>query len=92
MRTAAASKVTGVAKALDPAWVIKHILPNVRAIAVDESQQVRAALASDIMGLAPLFGEKLTSEHLLDLLLQLLKDDYPDVRLNVIGKLEEVHI
>jgi hypothetical protein len=31
------------------------------------------------MGLAPIFGKENTIEHLLDLFLQLLKDDYPEV-------------
>lgn len=50
-----------------------------------------AALASVIMGLAPVFGRENTIEHLLDLFLQLLKDDFPEVRLNIISKLDEVN-
>ncbi len=38
-----------------------------------------AALASVIMGLAPVLGKENTIEHLLDLFLQLLKDDFPEV-------------
>src|SRR5688572_19743083 len=43
------------------------------------------------MGLAPVFGKENTIEHLLDLFLQLLKDDFPEVRLNIISKLDEVN-
>lgn len=57
----------------------------------DSSQHVRAALANQISGLAPLLGRETTIEHLLPLFLQLLKDDFPDVRLNVISKLETVN-
>lgn len=32
-----------------------------------------------------------TTEHLLPLFLQLLKDEFPDVRLNIISKLEQVN-
>jgi len=50
-----------------------------------------AALASVIMGLAPVFGKESTIEHLLDLFLQFLKDDFPEVRLNIISKLDQVN-
>jgi hypothetical protein len=43
------------------------------------------------MGLAPVFGKENTIEHLLDLFLQLLKDDFPEVRLNIISKLDQVN-
>lgn len=32
-----------------------------------------------------------TTEHLLPMFLQMLKDDFPDVRLNIISKLELVN-
>lgn len=32
-----------------------------------------------------------TTEHLLPMFLQMLKDEYPDVRLNIISKLELVN-
>lgn len=57
----------------------------------DSSQHVRAALANQISGLAPLLGKESTIEHLLPLFLQLLKDDFPEVRLNIISKLETVN-
>ncbi|KAG1757558.1 ARM repeat-containing protein [Suillus lakei] len=52
---------------------------------------VRAALANHISGLAPLLGRDVTIEHLLPLFLHLLKDEFPEVRLNVISKLETVN-
>lgn len=42
-------------------------------------------------GLAPLLGKEATIEQLLPLFLQLLKDDFADVRLNIISKLEQVN-
>lgn len=44
------------------------------------------------MELAPLLGKAATIEHLLPVFLALLKDDYPDVRLNIISKLEQVRV
>lgn len=45
----------------------------------------------EISGLAPLLGKDATIEHLLPLFLQLLKDEFSDVRLNLIGKLDMVN-
>ena len=44
-----------------------------------------------IAGLSPLIGKDATIEHLLPLFLQLLKDEFPEVRLNIISKLETVN-
>ena len=49
------------------------------------------ALAAQISALAPLLGKDATIEFLLPLFLQLLKDEYPDVRLNIISRLEQVN-
>jgi serine/threonine-protein phosphatase 2A regulatory subunit A len=66
------------------------VLPCVKSLVVDASQHVRASLASQVSGLAPLLGKEHTIEHLLPLFLQLLKDESPDVRLNIISKLDKV--
>ena len=63
----------------------------VRDLCQDVSQHVRAALANQINGLAPLLGKDATIEHLLPLFLHLLKDEFPEVRLNIISKLELVN-
>lgn len=66
-------------------------MPCVRDLSQDSSQHVRAALASQISGLAPLLGNESTVKDLLPLFLHLLKDDFPEVRLNIISKLETVN-
>jgi len=63
----------------------------VRDLSQDTSQHVRAALANQISGIAPLLGKDATIEQLLPLFLLLLKDDFPEVRLNIISKLETVN-
>jgi hypothetical protein len=70
---------------------LARIVPCVRDLSQDASQHVRAALANQISGLAPLLGKDATIEHLLPLFLHLLKDDFPEVRLNIISKLEVVN-
>ena len=72
--------------------VVKEILPSVKELAADTSQYVRSVLASVAMELAPVLGKQSTIEHLLPVLLSLLKDDCPDVRLNIISKLDEVSL
>jgi len=83
--------VIGFSKLVDRDAILAKILPCVQALSTDSSQHVRAALGNHISGLAPLLGKEATIDHLLPLFLQLLKDDFPDVRLNIISKLELVN-
>jgi serine/threonine-protein phosphatase 2A regulatory subunit A len=81
----------GFSKLVERDTILAKILPCVQALSTDSSQHVRAALGNHISGLAPLLGKEATIDHLLPLFLQLLKDDFPDVRLNIISKLELVN-
>lgn len=101
VRTAAAFKVTELVKRIVALphvrgensgleLVVRQILPVMELLITDCSQHVRAALASNIMGLAPVLGVDLTMGHLVDVVLALLKDEYPEVRLNVIARLDKV--
>ncbi len=76
---------------LTPDRVISSIVPCVKDLAADSSQHVRSALASVVMEVAPVLGKSATIEHLLPVFLSLLKDDFPDVRLNIISKLDQVN-
>ncbi|PPD83076.1 hypothetical protein GOBAR_DD19991 [Gossypium barbadense] len=104
VRIAAAGKVTKFCRILNPELAIQHILPCVKVkmlmehfgyfveeLSTDSSQHVRSALASVIMGMAPVLGKDATIEQLLPLFLSLLKDEFPDVRLNIISKLDQVN-
>ncbi|KAF7722403.1 hypothetical protein EC973_003179 [Apophysomyces ossiformis] len=91
VRTAAATQIPGFAKFIEPPLIVEHILPCVQVLATDANQHARAALAKEIGGLAPVLGKQATPEHLLPTFLVLLGDEFPDVRLNVISKLEEVN-
>lgn len=101
VRTAAAFKVTEVIKrvvglrAEDGAnsgldYIVQEIVPIVEQLVTDSAQHVRSALASNIMGLAPVLGTEVTLKHVVDVVLALLKDDCPEVRLNVIARLDKV--
>ena len=69
--------------------VVSAVLPCVKDLAADGSQYVRTALAGVVMEMAPALGKAATIEHLLPVFLSLLKDDFPDVRLNIIAKLDQ---
>jgi len=71
--------------------VLDQVMPCVQELCRDGSQHVRAAMASVIMGLAPILGKQQTIDLLLPLILQLLRDEYPEVRLNVISRLHAVN-
>ena len=68
-----------------------QVLPFLERLAEDPSEHVRAALASVVLGLAPVLGTEGTISSLLPLFLRLLKDSVPQVRLNLICKLEAVN-
>jgi serine/threonine-protein phosphatase 2A regulatory subunit A len=103
VRTAAALQCTAICERLvggggegapseaGLAQVVELVMPCVAELCADASQHVRAAMASVIMGLAPLLGKSLTIELLLPLVLTLLRDEYPEVRLNVISRLHAVN-
>lgn len=70
--------------------ILTHILPVVKELVTDPNQHVKTALASVVMGLAPILGKDLTMEHLLPIYLTLLRDETAEVRLNIISSLDKV--
>jgi hypothetical protein len=83
--------MAGFSKLLDRDVILARIVPCVQALSTDSSQHVRASLAQQISGLAPLLGKESTIDVLVPLYLSLLKDDFSEVRLNLISKLEVVN-
>jgi serine/threonine-protein phosphatase 2A regulatory subunit A len=51
---------------------------------------VRVAAAGVLTSVASVLGKDKTVEHIVPLFVKLLKDDWPEVRLNIISKLEEL--
>jgi hypothetical protein len=90
VRIAAAGKVAAFCRMMDAPQIIQQIIPCVKELSNDSSQLVRAALASVVLELAPMLGKQPTIDHLVPVFLSLLKDIYPEVRLNVISKLDQV--
>lgn len=91
VRVAAAGKVAAFCRLLPSQQIVASVVPCVRELSMDSSQYVRAALAGVVMEVCPVLGKQATIEHLVPVFLTLLKDVYPDVRLNVISKLDQVN-
>lgn len=81
----------GFSKLLEREVILARIVPCVQTLSTDSNQHVRASLAQQISGLAPLLGKDSTVDVLVPLFLQLLKDEFSEVRLNLISKLEVVN-
>ncbi|KAK4375533.1 hypothetical protein RND71_006210 [Anisodus tanguticus] len=95
VRLLAVEDCAALGKLLEPKDCVAQILPVIvnfaQELSLDSSQHVRSALASVIMGMAPILGKDATIEQLLPVFLSLLKDEFPDVRLNIISKLDQVN-
>jgi hypothetical protein len=61
-----------------------------KPLTTDANQHVNIAMANVVMGLAPIRGKQNTIEHLLSFFLAMLRDDTPEVRLNIISSLNNV--
>ncbi|KAI6205334.1 Serine/threonine-protein phosphatase 2A 65 kDa regulatory subunit A alpha isoform [Aphelenchoides besseyi] len=94
VRDAAASKLHAFCAALpEPGRkeaVVSEILTVIKPLTSDANQHVKIALASVIMGLAPILGQENTVANLLPIFLSMLHDDTPEVRLNIISSLDKV--
>ncbi|KAK8381221.1 hypothetical protein O3P69_008231 [Scylla paramamosain] len=95
VRAAAAGKVRDFCQNVDPsvqeAVIMNNVLPCVKELVSDGNQHVKSALAGVIMGLSPILGKDNTVTHLLPLFLSQLKDECPEVRLNIISNLDCVN-
>lgn len=109
VRTAIAGQIPGFCALVDRSVLLNDIMSSVEDLVSDTSQHVRAALGTQISGLAPILGKQecvtwllpacalhslihhRTIDHLLPMFLQMLKDEFPEVRLHIISKLELVN-
>lgn len=94
VRKAISKQLPGFCKLVneaDRSLMIDDITPVISQLSMDESETVRSALASEITGLAPIFGKEATIEHLLPIFVEMLKDEFSEVRLNIISKLQVVN-
>lgn len=67
--------------------VLHKVVPVVDELSQDPHENVRALLALTITRLAPILEKQATIDSLLPIFLLMLKDEFPDVRLNIISNL-----
>ncbi|KAG0159312.1 hypothetical protein PDIDSM_6834 [Penicillium digitatum] len=92
VRTAIAGQIPGFCHLIDRDTLLNEIMTSVEDLVSDPSQHVRASLGTQISGLAPSWARRSkTIAHLLPMFSQMLKDEFPDVRLHIISKLEQVN-
>lgn len=92
VRTVAAARIAAVAALSPTQEFLETLIPALEKLTLprEHSQHVRASLAGSVLGLTPIFGAKLTVDHLVSIFLQLIRDESPDVRLRLIGTLGEL--
>lgn len=92
VRMIAAARIASVAAFNPTEEFLETLLPTMEKLTMprEQSQHVRASLAGSVLGLTPIFGAKLTVDHLIKIFLQLIRDESPEVRLKLIGTLGEL--
>jgi serine/threonine-protein phosphatase 2A regulatory subunit A len=91
VRTAAAFKIGEMAKAFGPSKTTNQLLGSIKTLARDSCQYTRAALGSVVASISSVLSKQDVLDHLLPVFLTLLKDADPEVRLNIISKIDTVH-
>lgn len=66
--------------------IMTQILPCIKELVSDATQHVKSALASVITVLSPILGKD-TTKHLFPLFLAQLKDECPEVGMNIVSNL-----
>jgi len=92
VRMIAAARIASVAAFSPTEEFLETLVPTMEKLTMprEQSQHVRASLAGSVLGLTPIFGAKLTVDHLIKIFLQLIRDESPEVRLKLIGTLGEL--
>lgn len=93
VRTAAAYRVLDIGYGLRNHQITQQgeIMTIAEELMEDIADTVRSALASVVFNLALFIGKQLTMHLLVPILLRMLKDPSPQVRLNAISQLQAIH-
>lgn len=57
MRSAIAGQIPGFCALLESETLLQEVMPSIEELVSDQSQHVRAALGTQISGLAPILGK-----------------------------------
>ena len=87
VRAVAISKIPGISKLIGVALSIEKLIPNVKQLVADSNKYARASLASIIIPFCYLLPHRIVTDHILQCILLILKDEFPNVRLHVISNI-----
>jgi len=87
VRVFSAKALAGVCAAVK-SGLLEHIAPTLEPLAVDQVQSVRVAFSSALVELCPHFGKEMSAKLLVPLIQQMTKDEFHQVRNNIISKLD----
>ncbi len=73
---------------LDEIDAIQRIIPCLNSLAKDPLVHVRASLAESLLSVCPVIGKKGTNDHILQIFLMLLRDEFSEVRVNLFKHLD----
>jgi len=92
VRTIAAARVAGAAAVTPTKEFLESLMPALERLCAprEQSQHVRASLAGSVLQLCAIFGHQLTVDYLINIFLQLIRDECPEVRLQLISNLEHL--
>lgn len=79
VRGAAAAAIVSVSTSIKPDTVITLIIPAASRLCGDMSEHVRCSIALVLNGLGPVIGRQASVQHLLPMLLLLLRDESAEV-------------
>ena len=68
-----------------------RILKNIKKLEKDNTTYVRGALASNLLKICPLIGQKKTNDFIFPIFLNIIKDENHDIRMTLIKTLENLN-
>ncbi|RHY41816.1 hypothetical protein DYB34_009240 [Aphanomyces astaci] len=90
VRAAAAKNISGFAGLVKQSSFMAEIFPQLQPLSQDVAPNVRTAVSIVTMEIAPKLGEDVTKTSLIPILLQFLRDDVVDARLNVLKRMDNI--
>lgn len=90
IRTMACKEVSRFSSILPHDLVLNHICPSIAVLSSDESEFVKSCLATNMMDLCRILPPTETKQVIVPVALKLLKDSNPDIRLNVVARLDAI--
>ena len=89
VRTAATKNVAGYCELVGVEVFVQEVMPVLQVLFTDTVQSVRTALSTAVMGVAGGggFSQDLAGQHLVPLVSSFLRDESPEVRLNILKEL-----